>query len=84
MCASRSLTGRWLYFLSGFLKKKNTTARDKPPKGRLIQKHPGVVSYGYTDEIENIQRQESLSVKAPPRIGPTTLAIPNIDDSAAM
>lgn len=69
MFFNRSLTGMWLYFLSGFEKKKNTTNSEMPPNGKLIQKH---------------QRQLSRSVKAPPRIGPTTLAIPNMEDSAAI
>lgn len=69
MCFRRSLTGRWLYCRSGFEKKKNTTARDTAPNGRLIQKH---------------QRQLNRSVNAPPRIGPTTDAMPNMDESAAM
>ena len=50
-------------FLSGFLKKKNTTAIAHPPTGKLIQKH---------------QRQVSLSVKAPPKMGPMTDEMPNI------
>lgn len=69
MFFSLSLTVKWLYCRSGFVKKKNTTASETAPNGRLIQKH---------------HRQESRSVNAPPRIGPTTLAIPNIEDSAAM
>lgn len=50
-------------FLSGFLKKKNTTAMAHPPTGKLIQKH---------------HRHDNLSVKAPPRMGPMTDEIPNI------
>jgi hypothetical protein len=35
----RCLNDMWLYWRSGLEKKKNTTAREIPPNGRLIQKH---------------------------------------------
>lgn len=50
------------------MKNTRTAKKAKPPKGRLIQKH---------------QRQESLSVNAPPKRGPTTEAMPNMLDRQA-
>ena len=53
----------WLKSRFGFLKKPATVTIVRPPNGKLIQKH---------------HRQVSLSVKTPPKIGPTILAMPNI------
>lgn len=69
ICAIFSLTVMAFCFLSGFLKKKKTVNKAMPPNGKLIQKH---------------HRQEALSVKTPPKIGPTTEDIPNMLDNAAI
>jgi len=49
--------------------KKKKVTRPITPKSKLIQKH---------------HRQESLSVKTPPRMGPTIEVIPNMLERHAM
>lgn len=39
ICLIRSFLLIWEYRRAGLVKKKNTTARETPPKGKLIQKH---------------------------------------------
>lgn len=69
ICLSLSFVDRSVRCRAGFLKKKNTLASAAPPNGRLIQKH---------------HRHDTLSVSTPPKIGPTTDAIPNMEESEAM
>lgn len=74
-------------FRSGFLKKKKTVASVIPPKGRFLQSHQLYSRYlgrWREPDIQKHHLQEALSVSTPPRIGPMTEEIPNIELNSAI